>query len=222
VTGVARYDGFAEYYDEHLADFTLRWTDVVRRLLGTGPGRCLDLGCGTGFHLATLLELGWTPTGIDVSADQLRLAEARHPNVELVKADASSLPFADASFAAVVSIFTHTDMEDYSAAVREGTRVLAAGGRFVHVGLHPSFVGPFSRYMGEDAPPLLYPGYRKSGWADNGPGLGPGLRRLVGTHHLPLADVLQTFADAGLTLIRFEEPGETDYPRVLAMVGHKP
>jgi SAM-dependent methyltransferase len=222
MSGVARYDGFAEYYDEHLRAFTLAWTDVVRRLLGPGPGRCLDLGCGTGFHLATLLELGWTPTGIDVSTDQLRLAEGRHENVELIQADATSLPFADGSFDAVVSIFTHTDMDDYPGAVREGTRVLASRGRFVHLGLHPCFVGPFSLNPEADSVPVLFPGYRDSGWTDHGPGLGPGLRRLVGTRHLPLADLLQAFADAGLVLTGFEEPGDADYPHILAVVARKP
>jgi SAM-dependent methyltransferase len=222
MSGVARYDGFAEYYDEHLRDFTLRWTDSLRRLLGPGPGRCLDLGCGTGLHVATLLELGWTTTGVDVSADQLRLARARQAEVELVEADASSLPFADASFDAVVSVFTHTDMDDHAGAVGEGVRVLAPGGRFVHLGLHPCFVGPFSRYSGEENAPELFPGYRDSGWANEGPGLGEGLRRLVGTHHVPLAELLQTFVEAGLALDRFEEPGDGLYPRVLAVAGYRP
>jgi SAM-dependent methyltransferase len=221
MSGVARYDGFAEYYDEHLRDFTLRWTDVLRRLLGPGRGRCLDLGCGTGLHFATLLELGWTTTGIDLSADQLRLARARHGQVELVEADATSLPFADASFDAVVSVFTHTDMDDYSQAVSEGVRLLVPGGRFVHLGLHPCFVGPFARYTGEDEAPELFPGYRDSGWANDGPGLGEGLRRLVGTYHVPLAELLQAFVDAGLALDRFQEPGDGLYPRVLALVGHR-
>jgi SAM-dependent methyltransferase len=222
--GVARYDGFADYYDERLREFTLGSTEVVRGLLGPGPGRCLDLGCGTGLHLATLLELGWTTTGVDLSSDQLRLAADRHGDVELVQADASALPFDDCTFDAVVSIFTHTDMDDYAATVREGTRVLAHGGRFVHVGLHPCFVGPFSRYVGEDAPPELFsvPGYRDSGWTDDGPGLGEGLRRLVGTFHLPLAGLLQACADADLVLERFEEPPGAAYPRVLALAARKP
>jgi SAM-dependent methyltransferase len=219
--GVARYDGVADYYDEHLREFTLASTDVVRRLLGQGPGRCLDLGCGTGLHFATLAGLRWTITGVDVSADQLRLAKERGGALELVRADASALPFADARFDAVASIFTHTDMADYAAAVREGTRVLVRGGRFVHVGLHPCFVGPFSRYRGAEAPPELFPGYRESDWTDDAPGLGEGLRRMVGAFHLPLADLLQACTDAGLVPECFEEPGDTDYPRVFALAGRK-
>ena len=222
VSRVARYDGVADYYDEHLREFTLASTEVIRELLGEGPGQCLDLGCGTGLHFATLAELGWTITGVDVSADQLRLANRRGAAFELVQADASVLPFADARFDVVASIFTHTDMDDYAAAVREGTRVLAHGGRFVHVGLHPCFAGPFSRYTGEDTPPELFLGYRDSGWTDDAPGLGEGLRRMVGTFHLPLAGLLQAFADAGLLLDRFLEPPGAAFPRVFAVAGLKP
>jgi SAM-dependent methyltransferase len=218
---VARYDGIADYYDAHLQEFTLASTAVVRGLLGSGPGRCLDLGCGTGLHFATLLELGWTTTGVDVSSDQLRLAAGRGVEVELIEADASSLPFPDASFDAVVSIFTHTDMDDYPSAVREGARVLVPGGRFVHVGLHPCFVGPFVRHTSEDKVPVLFAGYRSAGWTKDGPGLGEGLRRLVGTHHLPLAELLQAFVGTGLVLDRFDEPGDADYPHVLALAAHR-
>jgi SAM-dependent methyltransferase len=222
MSGVARYDGLAEWYDENLRRFTLRWTDALRELLGPGPGRCLDLGCGTGLHFPTLVALGWKTTGIDLSADQLRLAAARDDGVEVVQADASSLPFEDDSFDAVVSIFTHTDMDDYPGAVREATRVLVPGSRYLHLGLHPCFVGPFARQVEEDEVPVLFPGYRSSGWTDDGPGFGQGLRRRVGMRHLPLAELLQCFAGAGLALERFEEPGEGVYPHVFAVACRKP
>jgi SAM-dependent methyltransferase len=222
VSRVARYDGLAEWYDENLRGFTLRWTEALRELLGPGPGRCLDLGCGTGLHFATLVELGWTTTGIDVSADQLRLAAARDDAVEVIEADASSLPFEDRSFDGVASIFTHTDMDNYPGAVREGTRVLVAGGRFVHLGLHPCFVGPFARQVPEDEVPVLFPGYRDTAWTDDAPGFGEGLRRRVGMRHVPLAELLQAFADAGLVLERFEEPADGVYPHVFGVVGRKP
>jgi SAM-dependent methyltransferase len=222
VSGVARYDGLAEWYDENLRGFTLRWTDALRQLLGLGPGRCLDLGCGTGLHFPTLVELGWTTTGVDLSADQLRLAAARDDAVDVVQADASALPFEDARFDAVASIFTHTDIDDYPGAVREGARVLVPGGRFVHLGLHPCFVGPFARQVPEDEVPVLFPGYRDTNWTDDAPGFGEGLRRRVGMRHLPLADLLQAFPDAGLVLERFEEPGDGVFPHVFAVVGRKP
>jgi len=75
--------------------------ETVQRLAGPGPGRCLDLGCGTGFHLPTLLELGWTVTGVDISEDQLRIARDRAgARAELLQADAADLPFDDGTFEA--------------------------------------------------------------------------------------------------------------------------
>ena len=44
-----------------------------------------------------------------------------------------------------------------------------------------------------------------------------GLRAKVGATHLPLAEFLQAFLDAGLALERVEEPGARDYPIVIAL-----
>lgn len=122
---MARYDGIAEWYDEQNAEFMAAVTPVIASFLGAGPGRCLEVGCGSGLHLPALVELGWTVTGIDLSADQLRVARRRMgESVELLQADAASLPFADTTFDAVVGAFIHTDLDDWPAAVREKARVL--------------------------------------------------------------------------------------------------
>ena len=214
----ARYDGLADWYDENLRTFTLGSSGVLRALLGHGHGRCLDLGCGSGLHFEDLLALGWTVTGVDVSEDQLRLARRRaEGRVELVLADAASVPFPDGSFDAVASVFLHTDLSDYPLVLRETARVLRAGGRLVHLGLHPCFVGPFSRYQGPDAPPLLFSGYRNTDWTNDAPGFGEGLRRIVGSYHVPLADLQNALVAAGFRLDRFEEPVGHEFPRVLAI-----
>ncbi len=219
----ARYDGLAEWYDENLAGFTLAATDVLERLLGTGPGSCLDLCCGTGLHLATLTGLGWTVTGVDLSADQLRLARARAgDSVELVRADATALPFEDGRFDGVVSMFTHTDVDDFAAVIAEARRTLRPGGALVYAGLHPCFVGPHSRFAGAEGVPLLHPGYREARRYDDAPGIAPdGLRARVGTVHLPLETLVGAFLDAGLALDRFEEHGEGDYPPRVALRAHR-
>jgi SAM-dependent methyltransferase len=214
-----RYNGLASWYDEHLAEFTLAAGDVIERLLGSGPGRCLDLCCGTGLHLPGLLVLGWEATGVDISDDQLHLARERIGNgAALVQADATDLPFPDEHFDAIVSMFSHTDVDDFAGLVQEGARVLRAGGAFVYAGLHPCFYGPHSRFVGARGVPILHPGYGTAGRYNEGPGVTPGgLRARVGAVHLPLEELLQAFLDVQLALERFEEHGDADYPPRLAL-----
>ena len=216
---MALYDGFADWYDEHLARFTLASSDTLARLLGSGDGRCLDLGCGTGLHIEAVAGLGWRVTGVDISADQLRIAHTRAGQVaELVLGDASALPFDDRSFDAVVSMYTHTDVDDFSALVREGARVLRPGGRFVYVGLHPCFVGHHAQFVDDRTPPILHGGYREPGRRYDAPGISPeGLRAKVGAVHLPLDALLRAFLSQPLRIEAFEEHAEVDYPRRLAL-----
>jgi SAM-dependent methyltransferase len=215
----ALYDGYAEWYDEKIAPFGLAATDAIRRFIGSGRGRCLDLGCGTGLHLPTLIHLGWSVTGVDVSKDQLRLArECAGDEVELVQADASELPFPEGTFDAVLSAFTHTDVDDFEGLLREAARVLRRGARLVYVGLHPCFIGPHSRFVAAEGVPALHPGYRKRRRYTEAPGISPeGLRAKVGAVHVPLGELLQAFLDTGFQLERFEEVGDRLYPPIIAL-----
>jgi SAM-dependent methyltransferase len=215
----ARYDGIADWYDAEFQPAPLEseaWQTLVE-LLGAGDGALVDIGCGTGSYAVALAELGWTVTGVDVSQDMLR--RAREKGVETVQADATTLPFEDASFDAAVSVFTHTDVDDFSAVVREVARVLRPGAPFVYIGVHPCFVGPHSVYDVDRGAPELHPGwYRLTGRYDEAPGIwrSAGVRIRVGASHLPLGLFLQTFLDAGLQLDRVEEPDEREYAFGLA------
>jgi SAM-dependent methyltransferase len=216
-----RYDGLADWYDAEMRrlPLTATATGTVAGLLGPGHGRCLDLACGTGILLPGLTALGWRVTGVDVSGDQLRLARRRAAGcgASLVQADASRLPFPDATFDAVVSLFAHTDLDDPGRAAAEAARLLRPGGRLLDVGTHPCFVQPFAERPAH-GPILLHQGYRARGWHGHGPGFNAGIRPRVGANHLPLADLVNAFLGAGLTLRRLEEPGEDDYPFLMALV----
>jgi SAM-dependent methyltransferase len=216
---VSAYDGSADWYDEHCAAFTLQATAAIRKLVGPGGGRCLDVGCGTGLHLATLVDLGWAVVGVDSSGDQLRRARERAGDkIELVEADATDLPFPDDTFDAVLTAFTHTDIDDFGALLRETARVLRPRGRLAFVGLHPCFVGPHARFVGDDDPPELHPGYDDRRRRYEAPGVSPeGLRARVGAVHLPLGELMQAFLSTGFSLHAFEELGDGLYPRVIAI-----
>jgi SAM-dependent methyltransferase len=214
----ARYDGLAEWYEQFRPQLPEHELDALRRLLGPGTGRCLDLGCGTGVPTAAVAELGWSVVGIDVSADLLGVARAR--GLEVLEAAADALPFDDASFDAAVSVWTHTDIDDFPAAVAEVARVLRPEAPFVYLGVHPAFVGPHSLFLAAQGVPQLSTGYRQTGRYD-GSAFGvenpDGVRVRVGAVHLTLHDLFAAFTDARLTVERFEELGERDYPHVVAL-----
>jgi len=227
VTQKPAYDGLADEYEAFRnvqREYYRPAEEALRRLLGTGHGRCVDVGCGAGHFIQVTRELGWLVVGVDQSADQLRLARSREPDAELVVADATALPFEDASFDAGYSTFTHTDVDDFRGALAETIRVLKPGARFVYVGNHPCFVGA-SQERGEGGIPILHAGYRKSGRVESSavPGTTPGgwRARLGSFVHVPLEDFLNAFA--GLTLERCEELEHgTEYPTSIALAFTKP
>jgi SAM-dependent methyltransferase len=219
VTSPPRYDGYADWYDANIG----RYADAAGRdlieLLGSGSGRCLDLACGTGINLRRLTDAGWAVTAVDLSADQLRLARQRAPDgVEFVQADATRLPFEDATFDAVACSLLHTDVEDFAAICREAARMLRPGCRVAYVGIHPCFVGPFARNPPGE-PPELHPGYRNTAWTTDG--FSDGIRRRAGARHVPLAELLNAFLDADLRLVRIVEAEDEDFPTRIGVLAER-
>jgi SAM-dependent methyltransferase len=215
----ARYDGFADWYDANIGVYAEAAGRELLDLLGAGSGRCLDLACGTGINLGRLTAAGWAVTGVDLSADQLRLARKRQPEgVELIQADATDLPFEDAWFDAIASSMFHTDVEDFAAVCREAARVLGPGGRLAYVGIHPCFVGPFARNPPGE-PPELHRGYRKTGWTTEG--FSDGIRRRVGARHVPMAELLNAFLDADFRLLHVVEAEDEDFPTRIGILAER-
>jgi len=217
----ARYDGQTAWYEEIAsAEAVLSARASAVQMLGSGPGRCLDLGCGTGRAIPALKAAGWTVVGTDISIDQLETARQRtgEPAEHLVRADAHALPFEDGEFDAVISIFTHTDLDDVLCAFTEACRVVRRGGVFVYLGAHPCFGSPFVERGREGSPPILHAGYRAAGWQRlDGDENSAKIRARVGINHLPLAGLVNAIVQSGFTIKQFEEPGDADPPLFLGI-----
>jgi ubiquinone/menaquinone biosynthesis C-methylase UbiE len=118
-------------------------------------GRVLEIGCGPG-HLAIRMavEHGLAVTGLDLDPAMIERAKANAANApstnrepDFVVGDAAALPFADASFDAVVSTLSMHHWEDSDAALAEIARVLRRGGRALIWDLGSS--APLHRHVGD-------------------------------------------------------------------------
>ena len=111
--------GFNPTWQRHVAAYALAEPEL-------GPGRVLDLGCGVGhsFHLLAPRET----VGVDLDADALAGQER-----ETVVADMRALPFADGSFASVLSVQSLEHVPDPGRVVAEAARVLEDDGVAVFV-----------------------------------------------------------------------------------------
>jgi SAM-dependent methyltransferase len=218
---VAAYDAHADWYEDFVAhgvDYMDRIRATLADLLGRGSGLCLDLCCGTGAHAATIRGLGWTPVGVDLSGGQLRHAAGRLP---AALGDVVALPVRSGSLPAVACVLAHTDVPDYAAALRESARVLRPGGRFVHVGLHPCFVGGHADRADEQrvvvTPRYLERARTFDSWTPHG------VRVRVGAWQLTVADLVNAVIDAGLRIERVVEAGpDRGVPGELALAATKP
>jgi ubiquinone/menaquinone biosynthesis C-methylase UbiE len=99
----------------------------------------LDCPCGWGRHSTVLARAGYSVTGADRSQVLLDEARRRGAEFELVRADYRELPFADASFDAVLNLFSalgYTGEVGDAQALREFRRVLRPSGRLVIETMH--------------------------------------------------------------------------------------
>jgi SAM-dependent methyltransferase len=97
--------------------------------------RVLDVPCGTGRISVPLAERGFSVAGLDISEQVLAVARAAAPDLDFRQGDMRELPWPDASFAAVLNLWTafgyfETQAED-ERVLAEIARVLEPGGVFV-------------------------------------------------------------------------------------------
>jgi len=181
-----------------------RWRRFLVSRVDAGPaGRVLDVATGTG---AVALELvrqkGCAVVGVDRSADMLAEARRRvNGRVELIEADAQSLPFADGEFTALTFTYLLRYVDDPAATLRELARVVRPGGTIA--GLEFGVPGGVARPLWELYVRVGLPAAGAAiggGWREVGSFLGPSIRDFY--RSWPLPRLLDAWGAAGIDDVR--------------------
>lgn len=126
---VAGWEARAEEYHHFFASVTTRVVGCLLDAAGVASGsRVLDVATGPGYVAGACAARGAQVLGVDVAQEMVRLARRLHPGLEFRAADAERLPFADATFDAVVGNFAVLHLARPERVVAELVRVLAPGG----------------------------------------------------------------------------------------------
>ena len=120
--------------------------------------RVLDVATGSGNAAIAAARLGCAAVGVDYVPALLERgrerAAAEGLEVELVEGDAESLPFPDASFDAVTSVFGSMFAPHHAQAAAELLRVCRPGGTIALASWTPEgFIGELFRTVGAHVPP---------------------------------------------------------------------
>ena len=121
----------ADAYDRYMGRYSMLLSAQLSDLAGVRDGqRVLDVGCGPGALTAELVErLGPAAvSAVDPSEPFVAAARERHPQVDVRRAAAEQLPFADDAFDAALAQLVVHFMADPSAGVAEMRRVTRPDG----------------------------------------------------------------------------------------------
>jgi ubiquinone/menaquinone biosynthesis C-methylase UbiE len=125
----ARWQRAAAVYGETFAGATRPFIEALLDAARVASGTSmLDVACGPGFVASGGRVRGATARGLDFSPAMLAVARARDEAVQFDVGDAEALPYADATFDAVVANFGIHHVPRPPLALCEAHRVLRRGG----------------------------------------------------------------------------------------------
>ncbi len=103
---------------QHLSDSV---NQLAEEYIDSKQASLLDLGCGEGYYAGRLADAvpNSKVNGLDISKTAVRLASKTHKQIELCVASAFRLPFADASFDAVLRIYAPSVARELVRVVKE-------------------------------------------------------------------------------------------------------
>ena len=129
------YDRLAPVYEDRWGGYVQATAaQTIHRLSLQPTDHLLDIGCGTGTLLRSVIRLypSVTAVGIDLSPAMLAVARPNlPPTVQLLPADATALPFRAHTFDIAVSSSSYHYWPDPVSGLQEIARVLRPAGRLV-------------------------------------------------------------------------------------------
>jgi SAM-dependent methyltransferase len=125
-------DRFAEWQSTISDETRLRYLLDLLELLPEQPD-VLELGIGAGVESSRILAQNGRLTGVDLSAEQLKRARARLPDVQLIHGDFTAVPLPAESFDAIVSFYALNNLpqDEFGPLLRRIAGWLRPGGWFL-------------------------------------------------------------------------------------------
>jgi len=132
--------------------------DFIARLEIPPGARVLDVACGTGNTAIPLARRGCIVTGVDIAPNLLDQARARaaaeHLAIDFDEGDAEALPYGDATFDVVTTMFGAMFAPRPELVARECARVLRPGGLLAMGNWNPEgFTGRMFKVSSRHVPP---------------------------------------------------------------------
>ena len=130
-----QYDKIAKWWDDYHTSSNYGVAQVTRALKFAGPkGTALDVGCGSGGRLLRLLEnANFQITGLDASAQMVRLAKDNHAGADFIHGDIrqweSGLTF---DFILAWDSLFHLPLAAQKPVLEKLCRLLSVGGVMIH------------------------------------------------------------------------------------------
>jgi SAM-dependent methyltransferase len=202
VRSPARYDEFAEWYEQWTSGFGPCLISAHPELMPPLAGlRVLDLACGHGRLSRELARTGARVVGVDLSGGLLAKDCA---GIDYVQADVTRAPswWDGHPFDGCTCELAMMDIDDLSGTLSTVATVLRPRGWFVASIVHPCFPGDAKGLSSWPADG----GYDAEGWwtsRDHNPN---GARIRVGATHRKLSTYFNCLQDTGLEVERIVEP----------------
>ena len=135
-TFAAKFDAWYRTAEDDRYRSTFTWgrrrvEEVIKKEFAAIPSgaRVLDVGCGTGYHVSRLRQMGFDVVGIEPGKDLRETARANNPGVQIDDGDIEAIPFPDGSFDAVLAIEVVRHLpHSPRRSIQEISRVLRPGG----------------------------------------------------------------------------------------------